>query len=320
MAIKLQWAGLVGGICIGAVLTGGAWEVTHAMTKSGPAIASVGHTTIHRVELDKQLDTTAGNQTLTTMIEQQLIQDAAQKTGIYATDAEINTARQSFEMQNGIASDADLESALSQSGMTLSEFNSELKTEVLAEKVAKHNVKVTNAQIEKYYTANKASFNVPEMATISGIFVKTQAAADSAEASIKQGKSFAAVAKAVSTDATSKAKGGALGQFSKAQLDAATQKVAFTIPLNQVSQPIKTSAGWEIIKVTKLAPAYTKSLAQAKSSIVNTLKQQNAVPITTLLSQLAKSEGISIHNPHYASVKTQIENLGQTAASPSSLG
>lgn len=315
MANSKYWLSAVGGLCVGAIVVGGVWVIEQSMNSAGPVIATVNGQAIHRQALDQQVDQTVGTQTLTMMIEEQMIGDVAKKDGISATTAEVTQARQSMEEQEGITSDQQLASELASGGMSMSQFNAELKAQVLAQKIAEQNVKVTSADIASYYKANKSTFNVPAEVTISGILVKTEADAAKAKASIESGKSFASVAKAVSIDATSKKSGGKMGTFTKAQLAGSLQAPAFTLPIGSASQPIQTSSGWAIIEVTARKAAYTKPLSAAKSQIETTIKQQKAASLQTLMAQLAKTEKISIQDPVYANVLTQIENPSTSSGS-----
>lgn len=314
MLEKLQWGTLIGGLCIGAVLTGAAWEGTHIATKNGPVIATVGGKPIHQAQFDNSVAATVGSSALTNLIEQQLIDDAAKKDGVYATASAVNKLKQSIETQNGITSNAQLQSALSSSGMTMAQFNNQLKTEVLAQQVAQHDVKVTSAQIQSYYNSNKASFTNQASVSLSVILTKTKTAAQKAEALLKQGESFAKVAKSVSIDKTSAAKGGVMGSFTKAQLAPSLAAVAFRLPVGKTSQPVKTSTGWNILKVTANKQAALLPLKAVKSKIIQDIKQQNATSPTQLIANLAKTDKIVISDPAYSKVKTTLENPTPTVS------
>ena len=60
---------------------------------------------------------------------------------------------------------------------------------------------------------------------------------------------FAAIAKAESDDSTSGANGGDLGSFKHAQMVAEFDQAAFSLPVGQVSEPVKTRYGYHLIKV-----------------------------------------------------------------------
>jgi parvulin-like peptidyl-prolyl isomerase len=65
------------------------------------------------------------------------------------------------------------------------------------------------------------------------------------------GEDFATLAKAESDDAGSGANGGELGTFKRNSMVPEFEKTAFSLPVGQVSEPIKTQFGYHIIKVDK---------------------------------------------------------------------
>lgn len=67
-------------------------------------------------------------------------------------------------------------------------------------------------------------------------------------------KKFAELAKA-NSDCPSKEKGGDLGEFTKGRMVPEFEKAAFALPLNTVSDPVKTQFGWHLIMTTKKTPA-----------------------------------------------------------------
>ena len=65
---------------------------------------------------------------------------------------------------------------------------------------------------------------------------------------------FAELAKANSA-CPSSAKGGDLGEFTRGQMVPEFDKVAFTLPIGTVSEPVKTQFGYHLVLVTKKTPA-----------------------------------------------------------------
>jgi len=63
------------------------------------------------------------------------------------------------------------------------------------------------------------------------------------------GADFATLAKDESDDTTNASKGGDLGTFGHRVMAAPFEEVAFTIPVGELSQPVKTQFGYHIIKV-----------------------------------------------------------------------
>ena len=66
---------------------------------------------------------------------------------------------------------------------------------------------------------------------------------------LKAGKTFEELATTYSTDTGTKDSGGDLGWFPKGAMVAAFEEVAFSLPIGQVSDPVKSDYGYHIIKV-----------------------------------------------------------------------
>jgi parvulin-like peptidyl-prolyl isomerase len=90
---------------------------------------------------------------------------------------------------------------------------------------------------------------------------------------IVAGEDFAAVAKAESDDTGSGANGGDLGSFRRGQMVPEFEKVAFALPVGEVSEPLKTQFGYHIIKVEKRE---SKNLEEVKNELVPELAKKAA--------------------------------------------
>lgn len=65
------------------------------------------------------------------------------------------------------------------------------------------------------------------------------------------GEDFATIARAESADTGSGANGGDLGLFKRGQMVQAFDQVAFSIPVGELSEPVKTQFGYHLIKVER---------------------------------------------------------------------
>jgi peptidyl-prolyl cis-trans isomerase C len=83
-------------------------------------------------------------------------------------------------------------------------------------------------------------------------------------AKIVAGGDFAALAKAESDDVGSGANGGSLGEFTRGRMVPPFDEAAFTLKVDEVSQPVKTQFGYHIIQVTKHD---TKKMDDVKAEI-----------------------------------------------------
>ena len=112
-----------------------------------------------------------------------------------------------------------------------------------------------------YYDAHKDDF---DESCLSVIQLTDTTKVDAVMAQLRGGADFATVAKASSADASSAAEGGDVGCLSRNQLPAQVVDVAFNTPIGTVADPIQTTQGTLILKVTdRKTPAYSDVESQA---------------------------------------------------------
>lgn len=149
------------------------------------------------------------------------------------------------------------------------------------EKVTKKAKKApSKAEISKYYDEHKSTYGTPERRDLNIILTKTEAEAKSAKGEIEGGKSFAAVAKAVSIESVSKSKGGVLDEVEKGQQEKALSEAVFSAKENVLSGPVKTPFGYYIFEVTKTLKAEQKPLSAVEAEIKQTIsakREQTAI-------------------------------------------
>lgn len=121
-------------------------------------------------------------------------------------------------------------------------------------------VSVTPAEVEAWYGAHRSELDRPKTIYTSFIALSrlsdasdTAAALARAEAVRKEllgGAPFAEVAKRESADTVSGNKGGDLGEWTRGAFDPKFDSVAFSIKLNEISEPVQTQFGYHLIQVT----------------------------------------------------------------------
>ncbi|HKN90778.1 MAG TPA: peptidylprolyl isomerase [Acidimicrobiia bacterium] len=131
-------------------------------------------------------------------------------------------------------------------------------------------IDLSDASLRKYYDAHQDEFS---QNCLSHILVKTKAEADAALARIKGGEDFAAVAKSVSIDTGSGAKGGDLGCNPKGVFVPEFDKAASELPIGQISDPVQTQYGWHIILVRERKTATFDAAKEQVKAAVNAASQ-----------------------------------------------
>lgn len=147
---------------------------------------------------------------------------------------------------------------------------------------------VTEEQVQAYFDLNKKDYGTPKRVSARHILFKVEPGAeqDGGEAARKKalevladaraGKDFAELAKKYSDDPGSKTNGGDLGFFARDKMVKPFSDAAFAMKIGQVSDPVKTTFGWHIIKVEAIEEAKEPNLAEAAEQIRSKLKKDAA--------------------------------------------
>ena len=126
-------------------------------------------------------------------------------------------------------------------------------------------------KVREEYEQRKDEFETPEQRDVQQILAPSEEKAKEAEAALAAGKEWNEVATTIAKQDPDTID---LGLMKRQDLPQPLADVGFELPLNQPSDPIKTSLGWHILRVVKIEPAATQSLEQAKPQIEAELAQQ----------------------------------------------
>ncbi|GAK42324.1 hypothetical protein TCA2_4816 [Paenibacillus sp. TCA20] len=256
------------------------------------AVASVNGTDISKDELYNELVTLGGQATLENMITMELVDQAATDANVTVTEEDVNAELETLKTQYG--GEEAFNSALAQSGMTLDALKKNMDLQVKMRKILEPQTEVTDEQISTYYEENKASFATPEQVKASHILVETKEEADAIKKELDGGADFATLAKEKSTDTASAANGGDLGFFGEADMVEPFSKAAFSMEINEISDPVKSDYGYHIIMKTDHKEATNPTLEDKKEEIRTILVDQQIGELSsTWMTDLRSNAEIS---------------------------
>ena len=159
---------------------------------------------------------------------------------------------------------------------------------VLKESDLQKAVEVDSEKLQTFYDDNKDRFVTPEQRKVAHILVKIKAGgvvgekqaqqkAQSLYEEIKSGKkSFEELAASDSDDEIAAKKSGEIGLIALGDMGPLFEKTAFSLKAQEVSQPVKTEAGYEIIKVISLIDSKQKTFDEVKADIEKEYRQEQA--------------------------------------------
>jgi foldase protein PrsA len=225
------------------------------------------------------------DQAVSFLVQEEELQQEGTKLGVTVSQKDIDDRLAQIRQTYYHGSETKLEAALKKDDITLAELEQyNLRPALLSEKLeakVTSDVKVSNADAQKYYTQNKASFTTPQTREVRHILVNSKSLAQQIETKLKNGESFASLAKKYSKDTGSAQQGGKLCVAHGGSSGACQQtvppfdKAAFSLKTNEVSQPVKSSFGWHVIQaLSPVKPAHTQTFKEVESQIQASLAQQ----------------------------------------------
>jgi peptidyl-prolyl cis-trans isomerase C len=287
--------------------------VTTAMTASNEAVvARVNGSEISRKELDTAVRALAmqmarrgrqaipgsteplQNEVLDELIGRELLlQEGSKHPG---ADVEQKTQAQIELAKKQLGGDEQFKSTLAESGITPAEYAKRVRDNVIIKETIQDLVdkqaKITPEEARSFYDKNPDQFKQPEMARASHILIRVPADAsddvkkekraqiDAARSLVKAGEKFADVAKKVSEDPGSAAKGGDLDFFPRGAMVPEFDAAAFSLKTNTISDVITTQFGYHILLVTDRKPARLVPFDEVKDQLTEFLKQRKGNDVT----------------------------------------
>ena len=228
----------------------------------------------------------AQQQLLDELIERRLLMQVARREGMLPAPAEVQGAIDDLKKANRAADDAQFRALLKAEGLTM-ELVRRTVTERLAigrvlNRQVRSSLLLSEVELTQHYAANREKYQRKAEAEIRLIFVSIRAGRDDAAARaraeealarLRSGADFAEIAREYS-DSPTRERGGQLGVVHRGDLAPEIEAVAFSLPAGGVSDPVRTSAGWNILRVERAQDESVVPFAEARDAIRDELFAQ----------------------------------------------
>ena len=210
----------------------------------------------------KQMETQLKSSILERIVQGRIIAQEVRKEGLSTSDSQIK--QEEASLKKNFPDEAHFQDALKQQGMTEEEL---LNFLALYQKVTA-DVKVSDADVKKYFDEHKDQYGHPEQVQAKHILVKTEDEAKAIIAQLKAGADFTTLAKEKSIEPGAKDTGGELGTFGRGEMDPDFEKAAFSQPVGTFSQtPVKSQFGYHVILVEAHLPAVQPDFEKSKAQV-----------------------------------------------------
>ena len=233
------------------------------------------------------------DQAMTYLVQQSELEQKGKDLGVSVSDKDVQARLTQIKKQYFGGSETKYQAQLKAQGLTEAELLRELRAQILSEKLyakVTGSTTVTDKQVAAYYAAHKSTYQTAESRTVRHILVNNKALADQLETQLKNGASFAVLAKKYSKDPGSASKGGVL-TISKGQTVPQFDKAAFSLKTHQISVPVHTQYGWHIIEpMTSITAAKVTPLSSVSASIkAQLLQSKKTSQMTAWVNSLKKT-------------------------------
>jgi peptidyl-prolyl cis-trans isomerase D len=135
-------------------------------------------------------------------------------------------------------------------------------------------IEIPEAKLKEEYEQRQDELQIPERREVEQILAPSEEKAKEAEAALAAGKDWREVATTIAGQNPDTID---LGLLKREEMPKALGDVAFELPLNKPSEPIKSPLGWHILRVAKIEPPVAQSFEQAKPQLEADLARQEAV-------------------------------------------
>jgi peptidyl-prolyl cis-trans isomerase D len=135
-------------------------------------------------------------------------------------------------------------------------------------------IEIPEATLKEQFDERQDEFQQPEQRQVEQILAPSEDKVKEAEAALVAGKDWKEVATQIAGQNPETIE---LGLMKREELPRVLADVAFELPLNKPSEPMKTPLGWHILRVVKIEPAVTQTFEQAKPKLEAELTHDEAV-------------------------------------------
>lgn len=134
---------------------------------------------------------------------------------------------------------------------------------------------ITDEVVKAKYDELASAISEKEERNVYHILVETEEEANRIANLLKRNSKFESIARSRSIDKASAVNNGNLGYVMKEEIsDENVADITFLLKLGEVSKPIETKNGWEIIKVVDIRKVEPKSFEESKDEITESIREE----------------------------------------------
>ncbi len=234
---------------------------------------------------DKEAYIDARRKVLDLLINEKITQEKVKEIGIEVTPGEMDSAIEGIKKRNSWTQE-DLTAGLNKQGISIEQYRNNIKQELeqmrLIEFEVKSKIIVLDETIKKYYDDHIDEFRSEEKVRLAIILLMKDNSSPGDEtpsltrkteeivSRLQNGEDFGELAKKFSQGPGAEA-GGDIGFINTSQLDPRLKAIINNMDVGDVSKPMISPTGVQIIKLTEKQEEGAKTVEEVKGSIYEVL-------------------------------------------------
>ena len=239
----------------------------------------------NNVQLRKALDDITP-QIIIDAVDEMLMVQRGRELGYKLSDEQFKSVVDNIRKENKIESDEQFQAALKAENMTMADLRRNLERSMIVQRVQQNEVMakigVTDDEARTYYDSHMNEFTSAPTVTLREILVATpsdpkginvgadEAALEKASAIRTRvttgGENFEKLASEIS-DSPSKANAGLIGPLSVNDISPDLRKMIEKMKPGDISEPVRTTRGYQVLKLETITATQVMSLEQAREQI-----------------------------------------------------
>ena len=225
-------------------------------------------------------------QILVDAVDEMLIVQRGKELGYRLGDEQFKSVLDNIKKENKMESEEQFQAALKAENMTLADLRRNLERQMIQQRVQQNEVLgkigVTDDEAKRYYETHLNEFTTAPTVTLREILVSVPtdskglnvAADETAKARAEEirtrvttgGESFEKLAGEIS-DSPSKANAGLIGPLSVNDISPELRKLIEAMKVGDVSELVRTTRGYQLLKLETMTATETMTLEQARDQI-----------------------------------------------------
>ncbi len=239
----------------------------------------------NNVQLRKALDEITP-QIIVDAVDEMLLVQRGRELGYRLSDEQFKTVVDNIRRENKIETDEQFQAALKSENMTMADLRRNLERSMIVQRVQQNEVMakiaITDDEARTYYASHMNEFTTAPTVTLREILVATptdpkgvnvaaeEAALEKAQQIRRRvtagGENFEKLAGEIS-DSPSKANAGLIGPLSVNDISPDLRKMIEKMKPGDVSEPVRTSRGFQVLKLETMTATQVMALDQAREQI-----------------------------------------------------